>query len=287
MVCIFPVLRNDEHPECKQKNPGIEHFHALYTALTQGGSRRTIQELLDEIVAELPEPTLDDTVLFPSKSKSRFLKHLAKQYQRKGILYLLHRFQPKTVLEVGTSKGGLSQMISREFSNMHVTAIDIRSDLIAKNTERYKHTNNISFLCQDANNVSTSYDLVVGLHLCGDLADNVITLASQLRSALICVPCCFGKITNRKQATSHALHNIDFTQIIDYARINDSANAQKDKSIRTALIGYETLLNLDRSLALREVGFKADLVHIAKETFHYKGKSHRQSHYRQAIVACV
>lgn len=138
-----------------------------------------------------------------------------KQHELKRLYTLLKEDKGKTVCDFGGGVGNLAHFLEDNL-NMKATVFEKNIKLIEKGKEKLQRFNpNIKFVHADINQHSSSLTmnskLAIGLHTCGNFANNMFKVCIHNKtSKIINFGCCYSKITNDEYNVS-ALSDSDIS----------------------------------------------------------------------------
>ncbi len=243
-------------------NYSLEYFDFVYNELLNlSNSKKTLSELEESFY--LGGGVQDSSLTFNSPKRIR----KERQYSSMACMISSKFNEAQTILEFGCGNGTLSRLIASKNPEIIVTGVDYNKSLIKKCKEQ-NLLPNLTFICDDVFNSSTEYDydLIIGLHTCGSIADKIVQTAKQKSNGLFLIPCCYAKINPEfiKYPQSNELGNrsrelLSISDKIKYL----SGSANKPKTLYYTLHNlYCRLIDIDRVAFLRENGFDVSLEKI-------------------------
>tara|TARA_Y100000310_G_scaffold210406_1_gene211025 strand:- start:3577 stop:4401 length:825 start_codon:yes stop_codon:yes gene_type:complete len=218
------------------------------------------------------------------------IKSLIKHAQYYGILQIIERLEVNgNILEVGCGNGNLSCLLAENY-DANVLGVDFNSDLI-DSVRKTRKKENLDFQCLDSfsYNPEGDWNLVVGLHCCGNLSDKVIDTGVENKANIVCVPCCYGKINQeqgilpRSRELSGRVKELGY--LIERTRsLEGYVNRGKQLRPNILLELNRRLVDFDRIFYLKENGYGTSFVKITEDRVFSNGKKHVASPLRTAIV---
>lgn len=216
------------------------------------------------------------------------VKQLKKLAQYQGILKLIKSLGiTGPVIEIGCGNGVLTHLMS--LNGTEITGLDYNGSLINKVSKKNNRAN-VQFKRHDARNPYKGIvELVVGLHCCGNLSDSVIDRALDQDAAVICIPCCYGKINKDSKvlprSSTLARRKKEFEYVLERTRSLEGYVETGKKCRANLLLDlYRTLVNFDRAFYLIEQGYDVRFSRITGDKVQGSERKHRASPVRSAIV---
>jgi SAM-dependent methyltransferase len=267
----------------------LQSFSYLVSCLSGNHSRSHIDEVLNSVFLDFDSVPLDIS-LDLKKSKHKRIKTLRKNEQYSGILSLINFLGSyENILEVACGNGDLARKLAESFLGSEVSGFDVKKKLIDKLNQK-KMPDNLRFYFFDAFDFEgKDYDLVLGLHACGEISDKVIDIAVRGGSDVLVVPCCYGNLSHKERiAKSKTLRDVDFGNVVRKIKnLEGRVNDRFPSFEKTFLEVHRTMVNLDRAFYLKEKGYDVFLTRITNEKGSYDGKEHVNSSLNQAIVGVI
>ena len=222
---VWGALVRFETRWCRKSDgePNEYFFHPRTSSYTTGSDTRTTEGATDVSCHKGDSLIYGDVNVDPSKNlpdpnderRQRYVDE-RKRPQVQSMLALIRSVLPPRcsdaslhVVEIGGGRGYLAMAVAAcfdlEYSNVHVTVVDNNESSLASGrhlAEAVNLANNMSFvLCNvsDASQMeslrqhrlSCPFDVVVGLHCCGGLAEAAIELAIESEASFCVSTCCF------------------------------------------------------------------------------------------------
>jgi len=229
-------------------------------------SKQNLNDLLESLYS--PQSQLPPNPQQPISSKRKQAKK-AIQYQ--GVLELIKTLKiPENILELGCGDGNLCKLLAQTYS-AKITGIDEKKELIEKINQQTLPPN-LEFINTNAFEYQppSSPGLVISLHGCGNLTDRTIDLAIAHNSAIICVPCCYGKINQHQEllprSTALSARKIEFQKLLTRTTSLEGYADYREDSQPTILSGLcKKLIDFDRIFYLQEHGYNAFFTRITSD----------------------
>jgi hypothetical protein len=271
-----------------------EHFSLAYFdfLLQHAYNERTSKSRLQELLNPLYTSDLFEYNYIPSPkkkgSRSTQLKRIKKQSQYQGILSLIKLLGiTGNILEIGCGKGALTKLLFNE-GYSPLLGVDSNHRLIG-NLKKHEW-DGLSFEKVDLfeSLISGSWNLVMGLHCCGNLVDKVIDQGISSQSSIIAVPCCYGKINQyspssrtlqeRREEYNQSIKRTSFLEgYVDFRR-NTRATVLSEL--------FKRIVDFDRIFYLQELGYETKLINLTENRIKLtNGESHKTTPMKTAIVA--
>ena len=219
-----------------------------------GCSNSYIREWLDYI-------ELNNKKISESNRKLKVRKQ-RKKHQIKGIIEIVGAiFETKSCLDVCCGDGEITKALATRYE-VPIVGIDINKKLIKKLNQDNSYKN-LNVYHQDAFSNPPKSDTVLALHACGSLTDRVIDIAVENKADVLCVPCCYSRIS--EPSLPRSSHLQDFRDYFRGLRAKVSANESRfyqNNGSDLSLDLSRAMLNYDRMLFLQERGYKVSLINI-------------------------
>ncbi len=233
---------------------------ALLKRLEDAGIRPACEPLSEP-------PALDWSSLPPSTDPSAGglpdLRARRKRRQIESMIAAASEFihPGSVVVDFGASSGTLGLPLAATFPEAEVLLVDKRPRSVALARERIEASglSNLSVRPGLASKLEQSFDLGVGLHLCGDATDRVQAMCVAQGAAYVITPCCNGNIRKsdlefpRSEAFRAHLSREDFERI---ASIADWTCREPDGWRRRCGELCMSFANEDRNRAGQEQGYR-------------------------------
>jgi len=121
------------------------------------------------------------------------------------------------VVEFGSGSGHLGLLLAHLRPDAQVVLVEVKeySTEVAKQRIQSAGVGNCNTFCGTVDEYAATgevFDLAVGLHTCGLLADAILALAMRVGAAACICPCCYGQVAtlkedhNRGEGTSACMH---------------------------------------------------------------------------------
>lgn len=184
------------------------------------------------------------------------------QYQAIRKIIFSLKFKGK-ILEIGSGNGDLCKILAGDYEN-EITGVDHNQTLIEK-LNREILPGNLSFkTAEEYSSSNEDFGLVIGLHCCGNLSDKVVdAIVNQGsdNSALICIPCCYGKINQREtilpRSNTLSERKGEFNYFLKRVSSLEGYVDNFNSTNAMLLELYRRLIDFDRIFYLKENGYDA------------------------------
>lgn len=267
-----------------------EGFDYLFSLASRNQTSKTeIKTLISELYEKQSQQ--EEIGLTPKLDDTRKIRGDKKELQYRSLLKLIGTLPIQgTIVELGCGKGDLTRALGQRYDSV-VIGVDQNQALINSLRQKNSSIYQRFLLPEELIGVENDFGLTLGLHTCGNLSDQVIELgckSSRKKSAVICVPCCYGKINqfNPVLPRSKELKEEKEKFKVILKRASSLEGYVDNLSSRPAALleAYRRLIDFDRIFYLNENGYQTSLVKLESTTNATDSKYSKDS-LMSAIVA--
>ncbi|XP_063314454.1 glutathione S-transferase C-terminal domain-containing protein [Pelobates fuscus] len=210
----------------------------------------------------------------PAEGKMSSDRALRKQQQLNNFLSVVTNMAKPgdCIVDFCSGGGHVGIVLAHMLPLCQIILIENKEESLMRAKERSDELGlpNIWFVQANLDYFIGKFNIGVALHACGVATDMVIEHCLKAKSAFVICPCCYGFIQNTVKTTFP--RSKQFQEVLSYkehmilCRFADQTDAQLPKERRAIGKQCMGLVDLDRSWAAEQFGYKVTVISMEPET---------------------